>query len=1634
MISVNKATEPIIPMGILVNELGCSVSWEDRKMILKHPRRGLIEVDTESTGCPQISRKLTLELIYEWEDLKKGPKVKGLSRDMKDKLTSWMHELVDLHPTLRTLPEVVKKSLVVEPGEWGDIPANRRARKVMRRDGMMVHLYAGPDNGFTLSRALQQVGGQDATTHLLEVDKLRSESHDMLKDEGVYRGLVAAAVEGQLRALVMGPNCRTRSVLRHRPLPSGRPRPVRSWEDGQEWGLKDLDNDEKRMVEEDDILMWRGIFLFIVSRYASDARGQHKEPVRLLIEQPASPRDYQPEVVSFWDTWEWKQLKKEFTLHETHVNQGDYGGRATKPTTFGGDLEITPPTPRPRGRSDDVVSDSKELSRWAPGIMTMVARALQEKVRGEAPHLRALSWSEHIRYNHTPYRRDCRVCQETLQKQRPHRRIQHPWAGVLSLDTAGPMVVGQDIHQKSRYLLVGTYTWLVPKGDEKQKEPEQGDPPDDGPRIERDALEAEEEEPQGDAREELHPGLDQGDDPAQEDGLERLDGQIPEEERPPDDMEFRVYRLVIPIPHKGSKDTVKGATEMIMRLRADGYHVSRIHTDQGKEFRSRFEEWAKSRGYHVTRTAGDDPQGNGRAEVAVQYIKTLLRRSLHEAGQEAEFWPLAARHINEVLHHCRRGDGVNFPAFMSTVIARKRGWKRSELEAVSEEVRYIAPAWAEHGHWVMREDGSIAVTRYTLKPAKRHELDEAWIALELEEEGRDPLMARRRIRGKRAVKDLRLEEVEEDGSDEEEQRRMRIMKIIEDEMVSIFSDPWDMVEDQMKMVMKMKQMVEGVIPITEEVLQTRIVGIKEVVREWKQWIPAVDSEVKSLLEDKKALQRMSREEYAQLKRTALAEGRSIEELPSKMVWAVKPDPGNPQSGKKKARWVICGNFEPEKENEENYSGGADATAFRVLVKKAAEEQWSGSTLDIKTAFLNAELEDSTEIIIIRPPHVLLMQKYMEEGEVFMAKKAVYGLRRSPRLWGLTRDRGLRQMRLDMGGDKWLILEALVSEPNLWRIVESGGFPEPTAKDIKGLLMTYVDDMFMVGPPEVLRQLERSIRSLWASTEPEEVGEKPVRFLGMEVTKVLEDGEDVWYITQESYIRDMLKDYEVKGKRLPITKDQCLELETKEEDSTDRAQQLKEAQKSVGELLWTVTRSRPDLMFSIAKMGGAIQRNPRAVAETAAQVRGYLLETSQDGLRMARSSGSFTCLEVCTDASFGDHSHGCLVVSLGGTPLLWRSGRQGVQTSSTAEAELMEIQEGMVAGESVFAIIQEVFEGMPRILWSDSQAALAIMTNEGGSWRTRHLRFKAASARGRVACGDWSLRHLPGEQMIADLGTKPLTGTRLTQLKKEMGMKVQDREVDEKGKGMPEESVSSTARGGEPHRRLSEDQRKATMALKLLTMAAMIRAGKGEDPLHRGGETGESELQFIIGLYTVAVMVVTILVWVGMQKLFNFKKFLREGQAGEVERPQNVSREENDCVDGPDGEHTAQRLDQALEDPEVDEDAQRPSSSTPEEVASRHVEPSAAAPNYSVVVTKSGSKFHRLSCPTLANTKMKVICPWCPKCGKMLPEELNALRRPAIWTKGPGKTVHLHQACEPQTRRYVRCQVCQPDDSEESRAA
>ena len=457
-------------------------------------------------------------------------------------------------------------------------------------------------------------------------------------------------------------------------------------------------------------------------------------------------------------------------------------------------------------------------------------------------------------------------------------------------------------------------------------------------------------------------------------------------------------------------------------------------------------------------------------------------------------------------------------------------------------------------------------------------------------------------------------------------------------MVLLLDDEENVVKEELKVIRRLRKLVEAPWE-EEEVLQTKIVSPQEVHRNWEPWKEAVRSEIESLLYEKEALEEITMEEFEKKKQKASQLGKKVEVIPSKVVFTRKP---GPQGGKPKARWVVCGNFEEKKEDEENFLSGADATAFRVLVWLSAQRQWEGVTVDVKTAFLNAEWNEEEEdtVVVVKPPSIFVEHGALKPGCFYVPRKAVYGFRRSPRLWGACRDEAMEAMDIiykRIENEKEVVevmkLKQLDSEPNLWKVVprdesEDGG------ERVEGLIMTYVDDLFLVGSSGVVTALLTEIQRKWKTSAPEVVSQDPVRFLGMDISKKggVENGEE-WIITQKSYVSDLLvKDgREWKRKKIPIGKELAAELLEVEEAPT--AEQIRMAQKAVGELLWLLTRSRPDLMYVMARMCSQVSKCSVRVLEVASQVKGYLRSTAGHGLRFRKSEEDEVVMRVFTDASF-----------------------------------------------------------------------------------------------------------------------------------------------------------------------------------------------------------------------------------------------------------------------------------------------------------------------------------------------------------------------------------------------------------------
>ena len=798
------------------------------------------------------------------------------------------------------------------------------------------------------------------------------------------------------------------------------PRPVRAW-GGEEFGKKSLTSFQRSQVELDDILMMRFWMLFIVSDLV--AKAKEREAVDFVMEQPAAP-EKKEEVVSIWRTSQWKVMEELYGFQRQTFNQSEFAAQATKPTTLGGTMAAVIPLCGRKGEprevqgksSQELCQESKALARWPPLLMRALAVQLVSKVWKRSVKMKQLSWAEHVAAGHTPFRKDCKICQQASAKDMPHRRSPlPPKVGTLSVDMSGPYHRPPDVHrgETAKFLLVGCFTWFAKdqEGEEVQDGPEEPEPPEDAPELDdEEAKKKEEEEKQDDRPKKGRPRHPEKPLFMREKALKsHFTRCLFQEGAERQDVKIEVHRICVLLKSRDKQVVLRAIIDIYLRLRSDGYTVAQLHSDQGGEFMSdALEDWCRSRNILKTTTPHDAPQTNGRAEVSVQQMKPAIKRVLHGAGVGTERWPLAARYVNEKARLRQVGKPDNSPNFLQKVLIRKRYWRVRELEPTQEEAKYIAPSWVNHGHWIERQGGEICLVRMVMKGLTEPAQDQDWIGIE---DAMNPVEERRRLRGKVAVQALQVETSEE---------------------------------------------------ADEEVLQTRIVSMQEVRKDLEKWKESMKKELDAMVHEKKALKPISAREVQQL-----LKNDEVEVIPSKLVCTVKPSPDLPQ-GRLKTRLVACGNFSTSEGGlSDLFAGGASAVALRATVCAASQREWGGSTLDVKAAFLNApmdvkirggeEEEQKIRRPIIKPPPILITAGLASPDEYWEAEKAVYGYRRSPRLWRDYRDSKVQRMRMKLG-DKVLYFQQLVTEGDLWKVMVMHEDGSESPQDFLGLMLVYVDDI------------------------------------------------------------------------------------------------------------------------------------------------------------------------------------------------------------------------------------------------------------------------------------------------------------------------------------------------------------------------------------------------------------------------------------------------------------------------------------------------------------------------------------------------------------------------------------------------
>ena len=211
-------------------------------------------------------------------------------------------------------------------------------------------------------------------------------------------------------------------------------------------------------------------------------------------------------------------------------------------------------------------------------------------------------------------------------------------------------------------------------------------------------------------------------------------------------------------------------------------------------------------------------------------------------------------------------------------------------------------------------------------------------------------------------------------------------------------------------------------------LQTKIVSTEEVLRDVEGWWNPMLAEYQALVHEKRVVVPVSAETLAARE----AAGERFQVIPAKLIFTLKAF-----TARRKVRCVGCGNYlgAGEYTAAQLYAGGVDVISLRCSLVLMVDQSWFAVVADIKTAFLNAELQPEdlgAKKVVIRAPGLWRRLGICEES-FWDVHRAMYGLAISPAAWARCRDRKLPSLRLEtyLGRMKFLQFK---SDSNIWAIV------------------------------------------------------------------------------------------------------------------------------------------------------------------------------------------------------------------------------------------------------------------------------------------------------------------------------------------------------------------------------------------------------------------------------------------------------------------------------------------------------------------------------------------------------------------------------------------------------------------------
>ncbi|MCO5600644.1 hypothetical protein L7F22_054759 [Adiantum nelumboides] len=440
----------------------------------------------------------------------------------------------------------------------------------------------------------------------------------------------------------------------------------------------------------------------------------------------------------------------------------------------------------------------------------------------------------------------------------------------------------------------------------------------------------------------------------------------------------------------------------------------------------------------------------------------------------------------------------------------------------------------------------------------------------------------------------------------------------------------------------------------------------------------------------------------------------------------------------KARLVARGFTQiPGMDYSETFSPVLRITSFRVLIAIAALFGFLLHQMDVRTAFLNGDLQE--EIYMSQPDGGYTSLQHPDY--VSRLLKALYGLKQSPRQWYLR----FHQCMISLGYTRFQ------SDANVY---------SRHSTNVLLFLAIYVDDILILSNSQYA--IDKAKGELQASFSMIDMGTLHY-CLGIQVLQ--DPSKGLIRISQQTYIQSLLTKFNMsscKGVETPLP----TSLKLKQPDSTltvSTETQSFPFANILGGIRYLVTCTRPDICFATNLLSRYMKAPSLQHIQHLKRLMRYLQHTKDYGICFYATHPLPTpFLFGYSDADWGGdqetlQSTSGFVYLLARGSISWQSKKQDRVTLSSTEAEYVAMTLALKEGIWLKHLLMEttLFANQPLRLLCDNMSAIMLARNLKHSEKTKHIAMKLQFIRELIQEGTIELTHVRSDQQLADFLTKSI---------------------------------------------------------------------------------------------------------------------------------------------------------------------------------------------------------------------------------------------------------------------------------------